>query len=319
MGVAAVVISINRAGSSRDADAVVLGVPFDADASFGGGARRGPQAIFDCLHRQTEIYERFTGTEPALDFEIGFEMLDIAGITTVERMVALVADRLAGLETFAVVLGGTHSVTIGALRALATRCEPSDVTVVQLDAHLDLRDDDSDYSEGKPSRFCHACVMRRAHEFGFATCAIGIRAYARDERDYAIAHHLPVFEWGRGDNPSADQMLAAIRTEQVYLTIDVDGFDPSVMPATGTPVPDGISWRLGTDLLRQIGRHKTILGADIVEVAPDGISGLTEYAAAQLCYEVLAFKLLKIHDRLEIAQKSPFVPTAKRPLAPRQL
>lgn len=311
------VIPFARPGSNDSADVVVLGVPFDADASFGSGAHRGPQAIFDCLHRQVELYERFSGTEPALEFAIRFEMLHTAGIATAEDMVVQLVEHLGRLAAFTVVLGGTHSVTIGALQALARRSEPSDVTVVQLDAHLDLRDDDSDYSEDTPSRFCHACVMRRAHELGFATCAIGARAYARSERDYAIEHRLPVFEWGRGAEPSVDQMLAAIGTEQVYLTIDADGFDPSVMPATGTPVPDGISWRLGTELLRQIGRRKTIVGADIVEVAPDGISGLTEYAAAQLCYQLLTLKLLKMHDRLELTEEPPFVPTAHRSVARR--
>lgn len=304
--------SFAPAGPDDVADAVVLGVPFDADASFGSGARHGPQAIFDCLHRQIEFYERFSGTEPALEFTIRFEMLHTADISTVEDMVVQVAERWTGLQAFTVVVGGTHSVTIGPLQALAARSEPSDVTVVQLDAHLDLRDDDSDYSEGTPSRFCHACVMRRAHELGFATCAIGIRAYARSERDYAIKHQLPVFEWGLGPEPSVDQMLAAIGTEQVYLTIDVDGFDPSVMSATGTPVPDGISWRLGTNLLRQIGLHKTVVGADVVEVAPDGVSGLTEYAAAQLCYELLAFRLLKTRGRLELIEGSPFGPAGYR-------
>lgn len=304
--------SIARAQSSDGADAVVLGVPFDRDASFGTGARGGPEAIFGCLHRQVELYERFSGSEPAVDHAIAFEMLPVTGELTVEEMVARVAERLTRLTPFAVVLGGTHSVTIGALQALAARSVPSAVTVVQLDAHLDLRDDDSDYSDGPPSRLAHSCVMRRAHELGFATCAVGVRAYARSERDYAVAHHLPVFEWGRGDEPPLDRVLEAVRTEQVYLTVDVDGFDPGVMPATGTPVPDGISWRFGTSLLRRIGRERTVVGADVVEVAPDGVSGLTEYAAAQLCYELLAFKLLKAHGRLGFTPGSPFVPTANR-------
>jgi len=314
---AAVVIAFARAASSESADALVLGVPFDTDASFGSGARRGPEAVFDCLHRQVELYERFSATEPALDFAIALEMLPAAGSATTEAMVAQLAERVARLEAFGVVVGGTHSVTIGVLRALARRFSPAEVTVVQLDAHLDLRDDDSDYSAGEPNRLAHACVMRRVHEQGFATLAIGARTYARSERDYAIAHRLPVFEWGRGDEPSVEQVLAAIPTEQVYLTIDVDGFDPSVMPATGTPVPDGISWRFGTDLVRRIGVHKTIVGADVVEVAPDGISGLTEYAAAQLCYELLAFKLLKTHERLALEPASPFVSTPSR-TAPRR-
>ena len=105
---------------------------------------------------------------------------------------------------------------------------------------------------------------------------------------------LPLFEWGRGDaEPDVEDILRAIPTERVYLTVDVDGFDPSVAPATGTPVPGGISWAYGTRLLRRVFLEKDVIGADIVEVAPVPTSGLTEYAAAQLCYDMIGYRLLK--------------------------
>jgi agmatinase len=192
-----------------------------------------------------------------------------------------------------VLLGGTHAVSIGALQAHAARQRAQDVTVLQIDAHLDLRDDDSDYNERDPSRFAHSCVMRRACDLGFRTCSVGSRAYAREEYQYALDHSLPVFEWGRGAEPAIEEVLAAIATERVYLTVDVDGFDPAVAPATGTPVPGGLSWAYGTRLLRELFRTREVIGADIVEVAPVAGSGLTEYAAAQLCYDLLAYKLLK--------------------------
>ena len=135
--------------------------------------------------------------------------------------------------------------------------------------------------------------MRRACEMGFRTCSVGIRAYARDEHRYALDHSLPLFEWGRGPEPAIEEILAAIATERVYLTVDVDGFDPAVAPATGTPVPGGLSWAYGTRLVRELFRTKDVIGADIVEVAPVAGSDLTEYAAAQLCYDLLCYKLLK--------------------------
>jgi agmatinase len=165
--------------------------------------------------------------------------------------------------------------------------------VVQIDAHLDMRDDDSDYNDLDPSRYAHSCVMRRAREMGFRTCSVGIRAYARDEYRYARDESLPVFEWGRGDEPTVEAILDAIATERVYLTVDVDGFDPAVAPATGTPVPGGLSWAYGTRLVRELFRTREVIGADIVEVAPAPGSNLTEYAAAQLCYDMLCYKLLK--------------------------
>ncbi|MCE3249357.1 MAG: speB1 [Geminicoccaceae bacterium] len=159
-------------------------------------------------------------------------------------------------------------------------------------------DDDSDYNDADPSRYAHSCVMRRARELGYRTCSVGIRAYSRAEHRYAASEGLPVFEWGRGTAPATGEVLAAIATERVYLTIDVDGFDPSVAPATGTPVPGGLSWAYGTRLVRELFLAKDVVGADIVEVAPIAGSALTEYAAAQLCYDILSYRLLKRDRKL---------------------
>lgn len=286
--------SILGDGPVADADAVIVGVPYDRNASFGTGASKGPGAILGCLHHQVEILERFSRTEPARLFTIAHEVLEDVAELPVEEMVRRVATRLSTLDPFVVVLGGTHSVTVGALHAHARRIDPHNVTVLQFDAHLDLRDDDSDYNHVDPSRYAHSCVMRRAHELGFRSCSVGARAYSRAEYEYATAHALTVFEWGRElTEPAVDEVLAALATDHVYITIDVDGFDPSVAPATGTPVPGGLSWAFGTALLRRVCLEKQVIGADIVETAPDGVSGLTEYAAAQLCYDLIGFTLLK--------------------------
>jgi agmatinase len=302
-----VVESIINCASPEDADAVVLGVPYGHGASFGQGAGLGPRAIVDCLHRQLEFFERHTRTEPACRYRIAHEALDSVADLPPAAMVERVAARLSRLEPFVVLLGGVHSVSIGAFRALADRTNPSEVTVLQLDAHLDMRDDDSDYNAQDPSRYAHSCVMRRARELGFRTCSVGIRAYSRAEYDYARREALPVFEWGRGPEPSVAEVLGAIATERVYVTIDVDGFDPAVAPATGTPVPGGLSWAYGTRLLRQVFLEREVVGADIVEVAPTATSVLTEYAAAQLCYDMTTYKLLKRDGELV------FVQTADRP------
>ena len=225
-------------------------------------------------------------------------MLDGLAELAPADMVERVAAALAGTPGFTILLGGIHSVTVGALEAHAARGRPEAVTVVQIDAHLDLRADDSDYNDVDPSRYAHSCVMRRACELGFRTCAVGIRAYSREEQRLALEHGLPVFEWGRGAEPPVEAVLAAIRTERVYLTIDVDGFDPAVMPATGTPVPGGLSWDFGTRLLRALFMAKEVVGADLVEVAPVAGSALTEYAAAQLCYDMLSYGMLKRDGKL---------------------
>ena len=285
--------SIINCEAPEDADAVLIGVPYEHGASFGTGAARGPEAIIACLDRQIELLERHTRTEPAYRYKIAQDLLAQVGDLVPEAMVALVADRLARHDAFVVALGGSHAVSIGALRAHAGRLSASAVTVVQIDAHLDMRADDSDYNDHDPSPFAHSCVMRRAHEMGFPTCSVGTRAYARDEYRYAVDQGLTVFEWGRGALPSIEEIIAAIATEQVYLTVDMDGFDPAVAPATGTPVPGGLSWDYGSGLIRALFETKEVVGADIVEVAPLPGSGLTEYAAAQLCYDMVAYRLLK--------------------------
>ena len=285
--------SIINCASVEDADAVLIGVPYEHGASFGTGAAAGPAAIVACLDQQIELLERHTGTEPAQRYAIAHRMLEAVGHLPPELMVRRVADAVLRCDAFVMLLGGIHSVSIGALRAHSMRSPADDVTVVQIDAHLDMREDDSDYNNHDPSRYAHSCVMRRARELGFRTCSVGIRAYARCELRYALEERLPVFEWGKDVEPDIDTILDAIRTDRIYLTVDVDGFDPAVTPATGTPVPGGISWNYGTRLLRELFLAKEVIGADIVEVAPVAGSELTEYAAAQLCYDMLCYKLLK--------------------------
>ena len=289
--------SIINCAALDEADALLVSVPYEHGASFGGGASRGPAAIVACLDRQIELFERHTRTEPAYRYRIAHRELAEVGALAPAAMVARVAAAVPRAP-FTVLLGGIHSVTIGALEAHAGRGSADEITVVQLDAHLDMRDDDSDYNDDDPSRYAHSCVMRRARELGFRTCSVGIRAYSRAEHRYAVVEGLPVFEWGRGVEPAPDEVLAAIATERVYLTIDVDGFDPAVAPATGTPVPGGLSWAYGTRLVRELFLAKDVIGADLVEVAPIAGSALTEYAAAQLCYDILCYRLLKRDRKL---------------------
>src|SRR5262245_9216255 len=238
--------SIINCDAPEDADAVVISVRSGHGASFGQGAAQGPAAIVACLDRQIELFERHTRTEPAQRYRTAHRMLHEVGALAPDAMVEQVRQAVQGIDSFVIVLGGIHSVSIGALQAQAARGPAQDVTVLQIDAHLDMRDDDSDYNDHDPSRYAHSCVMRRARELGFETCSVGIRAYARDEYRYAERERLPVFEWGRDGEPPIEAILAAIRTDRVYLTLDVDGFDPAVTPATGTPVPGGLSWAYGT-------------------------------------------------------------------------
>ncbi|MEM7025541.1 MAG: arginase family protein, partial [Pseudomonadota bacterium] len=260
--------SIINCDTPNTADVVLIGAPYEHGVSFGTGTSAGPRAIADCLDRQIELFERHTATEPAYAYRIALDMMEGLETLSPPDMVARIADRVAEHQAFTIVLGGSHAVSIGALEGHARHLSADEITVVQIDANLDMRDYDSEYNDDDPSPLAHACVMRRGHEMGYRTCSIGIRAYSIDEHRYAKENGLRVFEWGRGVVPSIGDVIGAIDTERVYLTVDVDGFDPAVTPATGTPVPGGLSWDYGTSLMRALFDAKDVIGADIVEVSP---------------------------------------------------
>lgn len=281
---------LNKSG--KEPDVILLGVPYDKTSSFGKGADRGPDAVIGCF-QQLEVYERFTGARPAKERVISTVMLEDIKDSSPEQMVAAVSDKVGGYlkkRTFVLVLGGEHSIGAGIFGAWAKERDPKEVTIVQIDAHMDLRDDDSDYSE-KPSRYAHSCVMRRAVEKGFPLVQVGIRAYADFELEAAKKYGVAVYEWPRDENQKLiGDILNSIKTKDIYLSIDADGLDPAHMPATGTPVQGGLSWKFALDFLRALFDRKNVIGADMVEVAPRPHDTLTEFGAAQLCYYIIALK-----------------------------
>jgi agmatinase len=187
-----------------------------------------------------------------------------------------------------VLLGGEHSMSFGALKALAKKHEPTDVTIFQIDAHCDLRKDDSDYNDTDPTEYAHSAVMRRAHEMGYNLVQVGIRAYSKEECDYFSSFkNIKVFEWNGEKIPSIQKVVSAIKTKKVYISIDVDGIDPAFMPGTGTPVQGGLEWWYTLKLLERVIEKKTLVGADVVEVSPVSDNVLTEYGAAQIVYNMI--------------------------------
>ena len=128
--------------------------------------------------------------------------------------------------------------------------------------------------------------MRRAYDLGYSLCQVGVRAYSAAEKAMFDDPRIALFEWSA--EPASDEtILQSIKTESIYLSIDVDGFDPAVMPATGTPVPGGLDWYRGVSLIQALARRHQIVGADIVEVSPREGDVRTEYNAAQLAYSIL--------------------------------
>jgi agmatinase len=164
---------------------------------------------------------------------------------------------------------------------------------MQIDAHCDLRENDSDYSD-TPSDLAHSTVMRHASSLGYPIIQVGIRTYSKDEYEYFSnkKNNVKVFEWSR-KIPKITDIIRSIKTKYLYITIDVDGFDPAHMPGTGTAVQGGLEWWYGIELLEKAIKKSELIGADIVEVSPVSDSVLTEYGAAQLCYTMIANKYQK--------------------------
>ena len=267
----------------ENAQIVVLPVPYDGTSTWIKGADKGPDAILEAsanmelydIETDSEVYTRGIATvEPVTEASSPEAM----SAEVEKRVDALLADR-----KFPVILGGEHSVSIGAFRAFAKHYEK--FSVLQLDAHSDMRD------EYEGSSHNHACVMARAKEV--ATVAqVGIRSSAVEEKANIMpdrifyAHELHDAKEGNNWMYMVSQKLH----DDVYVTIDLDVFDPSIMPSTGTPEPDGLYYREVLNFLRLINERHNIIGLDIVELCPNDVNKAPDFTASKLIYQILSMK-----------------------------
>jgi len=290
--------SIINTKDINKADVVIISAPYEKTASSHKGTVAGPKAVVKCLDTQIEFFDRKYKID-VIDY-IKTAHLNLSTLPKLTPEKAFMKIRktcmdLVDKNKFVFLLGGEHSVSLGLFHALSEKYNPKDVTILQIDAHCDLREDDSDYSD-TPSRYAHSTIMHHASEIGYNVVQVGIRTYSKDEYKYFSnpKNKVKVFEWAHpAKKPEKEDILKAIKTKYVYISIDVDGFDPSVMPGTGTPVPGGLKWNYGVKLIEMVINKKELIGADIVEVSPMSGSVLTEYSAAQLCYSMLANKFQK--------------------------
>lgn len=265
---------------------VVVPVPYDSTTSFGGGARNGPHAIITAS-RQVEFYDMELKREAA--FDIGMHTTDeIEPDTdspqrTISRVSELVSELLEK-NKFPVVFGGEHSISLGPVLALVKKYPK--LSVLQLDAHSDLRDS----YEG--SRYNHACVMRRIRETTKGPVVqAGIRSMDKTEADYIQKNKLQDYVFGTEFDAGK---MARLLSDDVYISIDLDAFDPSEVPAVGTPEPGGLRWAQALPLLREVCRKKNVVGFDINELAPIPNTAQSEFLAAKLAYKLLCYKFGRI-------------------------
>jgi len=266
----------------ENSKAVVLPAGFDATASYMKGAAKGPDAIINAS-RQLEWFDLELKKEPCKEFKC-FTAKDLKFGEKAKDALETIEKAFSGLfekEKFVLMLGGDHSVSIGAFPELEKKFG-EDITVLQLDAHADLG---NPWVEGNPN---HSDVIIEAKK-KFHTVQAGIRSLdikemkeIENDKNNSV-FFMPEFE--------PKKIVSACR-ENVYLTIDLDVLDPGIMPSTGTPVPGGISYLQLLGLLKELFSKKNVLSSDIVELMP--IKGLhaPDFLAASLCYKLLSYKFL---------------------------
>jgi len=258
---------------------VILPVPYDETSTWMKGADRGPEAIMEASVN-LEFYDIETGTEVQLK---GIHTLSPVTVkdspeALVEEVYRRVSEQL-GSGRFPVTVGGNHTVSIGAARAVAAAYD--NLTVLQLDAHSDLRPS----YEGSP--FNHACAMARIREMA-QVVQVGIRSMSAEEvplmdRDRIFfAHELY-------DDRSLYARAASMLSENVYITIDMDVFDPSLIPSTGTPEPGGPSYQELMRFLRDVAASRKVVGFDLVELCPSQNNKAPDFIAAKIIYQLLSY------------------------------
>jgi agmatinase len=258
---------------------VLLPVPYDKTSTFQKGADKGPQAILDASD-SIELYDVVTDNE-AYTAGIYTDQFDYH-FETPEKMVQSVYDRVKhflNMKKVVGVLGGEHSVSVGAIKAYSEKYHQ--LSVLQIDAHADLRDEYHD------SPYNHACVMRRAQEFANVV-QVGIRSVCSEERDAIVPENMFYAHQIRKNPNWIDEVVNRL-SDYVYLTIDLDGLDASVVPATGTPLPGGLSWYDLNDFLEKLFSHKKVVGFDVVELCPHDQDKSSDVLAAVLVYRIISW------------------------------
>jgi len=274
-----------RAASADHARAVVLPIAYEAGPSYGTGAGDAPLHVL-AASEQLEIIDEQTLTRWAGKggvYTLPLLKPDEAGKAAIGLIEKAALPHLTA-GRFLLSIGGDHAVTIG-LVAAAAKVFPG-AGVLQIDAHLDLRD------EWNGSRFNHACVMRRiADDFHMPFVQAGIRTIAPEEAAYIKKNGISPFFANQIDPHDDSWMDEAIERlpEQVYLTVDVDGLDPAVMPGTGTPEPGGFSFRQVVELVRRLGRCRKVIAADITEVVKIPGTQVSEYTAARIAEKIILY------------------------------
>ena len=276
--------------SYQNAQAVILPIPYEATTTYRKGCEHGPDAVL-AASDQLEAYDEELGQETC--HSVGIYTSDYVADTrlnpdlTAEEMLRETTETVIQFikdQKFVVGIGGEHAITTGIVRAYQQALDQP-FTVVQIDAHGDMR------HEFEGSLHNHACVMRRVLEMGLPTLPVGIRAICKEEAELIKAKEIPVI-WAREmafDPDWIEKAINQIKTPKVFITIDVDGIDPSLIPGVGTPEPGGMGWHETLRFLRRVFETHEVIGCDVMELAPVVDSVVSEFSTAKLIYKLIGY------------------------------
>ncbi len=271
----------------KEAEAVILPIPYEATTTYGSGTREGPEALL-AASRQVELWDEELNWDVSQAVRLATALPltpEVSGPQAMLDKIRRVVQPWVAQGRLILAVGGEHTITLALVQAALTRYP--DLTMVALDAHADMRES----YEG--SKLSHACVLRRVYELGRPLILMGLRSYSQEEHQLLkVAPRLKVFKardlhlpQGWRDALEHLQGLAG----PVYLSIDLDVLDPGVLPGVGTPEPGGLNYYQVLAILEVLGRRGRVVGLDLVELAPIPGQRTSEFTAARLLYKALGY------------------------------
>ena len=272
---------------TKKSKVAILQVPYEGTVTYRKGTSTGPKAIIEAS-KEVEVYDSELDYCPC---DLGISTLkpiNVAG--TPEEINNNIYNEIKKSiqdNKFIITLGGEHSITSGIVKAFKEKF--NNLSILQLDAHSDLRDSYQD------SKFNHACVMRRIFDLGVKFAQVGIRSVSDDEEPFIKKNKIKMF-FARNiyNNENWFKDVLDSLTDNVYITIDLDVFDPGIMPAVGTPEPGGLDWYKVINFLKEVFKNKNVVGCDVMELSPIKDNIAPDFLAARLVYKLIAYKFHKI-------------------------
>lgn len=265
----------------QKAKAVIFPVPYNSTTYWKSGTKDGPQAIIEAS-RHVELYDIEAKKDFSKEGIFTMDPLEPSKNSPKETILRIkaVMDEILKDGKFPFMLGGEHSITFGAVKSFKEKF--SDFSVLQIDAHTDLRD------EFEGTKYHHACVMRRIKELKIPTTQVGIRSISEDEMGYIKRGGIKNIFYA--PETPIKEIIDSLE-KNVYLTFDIDALDTSIMPATGTPEPGGLGWYQVLNLIKEVSKERRIIGADLVELDPVPGLSASDFLAAKLVYKIIGYVL----------------------------